>query len=159
MSPTVPRLSDGSLKGSCAEAKTPSIPRGQCVGRPSAANSARSAAAPVKTTPRMPSRRAASTFSLRSSTKTHAESGRPVQAVVFKAGHHGSDTSSTAPFLAAVQPQIVVVSVGAENNFGHPSPAVLERLVGAGAAVLRTDQLGTIEVITDGEQMWWQAQK
>lgn len=85
------------------------------------------------------------------------QNGRPVQAVVFKAGHHGSDTSSTAPFLATVRPQIVVISVGAENNFGHPSPAVLERLAAAGAAVLRTDQLGTIEVITDGEQMWWQA--
>jgi competence protein ComEC len=87
------------------------------------------------------------------------QNGRPVQAVVFKAGHHGSDTSSTADFLAAVQPQIVVISVGEENNFGHPHPAVLERLTAAGAAVLRTDQIGTIEVVSDGEQMWWQAHR
>jgi competence protein ComEC len=91
--------------------------------------------------------------------RTIVQNGRPVQAVVFKADHHGSDTSSTAPFLAAVQPQIVVISVGAENTFGHPNPAVLERLAAAGAVVLRTDQLGTIELITDGQQMWWQAQK
>lgn len=87
------------------------------------------------------------------------ENGRPLPAIVLKAGHHGSDTSSTAPFLAAVQPQIVVISVGEENTFGHPSPAALERIAATGAAVLRTDQLGTIELLTDGRQMWWQARQ
>ena len=82
---------------------------------------------------------------------------RPLSSIVYKVGHHGSNSSSTAPFLAAVQPQISVISVGADNRYGHPHPAVLERLAGVKTAVLRTDELGTIEVVTDGKAMWWQA--
>jgi competence protein ComEC len=51
----------------------------------------------------------------------------------------------------------VVISSGVDNQYGHPHPAVLARLSDAGAAVLRTDELGTIEVITDGDVMWWEA--
>jgi competence protein ComEC len=81
----------------------------------------------------------------------------PMNALVFKAGHHGSRSSSTMPFLTAVQPQIIVVSAGLENRFGHPHPEMLGRAQAVGAAVLRTDELGTIEVSTDGQTMWWQA--
>lgn len=81
----------------------------------------------------------------------------PLAAPVYKAGHHGSNGSSSQPFLAAIRPQIIVISVGADNNFGHPAPEMLERAANLGAAVLRTDELGTIEVITDGQTMWWQA--
>jgi competence protein ComEC len=84
-------------------------------------------------------------------------SGRSLSALVFKAGHHGSNSSSSAPFLQAVRPQIVIVSAGAGNRFGHPAPEMLQRARDVGAAVLRTDELGTIEVITDGQTMWWQA--
>ncbi len=45
---------------------------------------------------------------------------------------------------------------GEGNNYGHPHEEVLERVADVGAAVLRTDELGTIEVITDGEQLWWE---
>ncbi len=83
--------------------------------------------------------------------------GRPLTALVFKAGHHGSRTSSNAFFLAAVRPRYVVVSAGADNRFGHPHPEVLQRATAAGAAVLRTDELGTIELITDGRRLWWRA--
>ncbi len=83
--------------------------------------------------------------------------GHPLHALVFKAGHHGSRTSSTAPFLAAVRPSFIIVSAGADNRFGHPHPEVLQRAEAVGAAVLRTDELGTIKVITDGQRMWWQA--
>ncbi len=83
--------------------------------------------------------------------------GYPLQSLVFKAGHHGSNSSSTTPFLTAVQPHIMVVSAGADNHFGHPHPEVLQRAAEMGTAVLRTDELGTIEVITDGQVMWWQA--
>ncbi|HSM54930.1 MAG TPA: DNA internalization-related competence protein ComEC/Rec2 [Candidatus Sulfomarinibacteraceae bacterium] len=85
------------------------------------------------------------------------QQGQPLQAMVFKAGHHGARTSSNDFFLEAVQPQIVVISAGADNQFGHPHEEVLQRAAEAGAAVLRTDQLGTIEVITDGERVWWEA--
>jgi competence protein ComEC len=84
------------------------------------------------------------------------QSGRPLQAVVLKAGHHGSNTSSTTPFLSAVRPQVVVISAGQDNQFGHPHPEMLQRVADTGAIILRTDELGTIEVISDGQVMWWQ---
>ncbi len=87
------------------------------------------------------------------------QSGRPLQSTVLKAGHHGSNTSSTMAFLNVVQPQIAVISSGQDNRFGHPHPEVLQRLAQVGAAVLRTDQLGTIELISDGQMMWWQAER
>jgi len=73
---------------------------------------------------------------------------------VLKIAHHGAPSSTGEAFLAACRPQIAVVSVGAENRVGHPSPTVLERLDVAGASVLRTDEMGTIELVTDGERMW-----
>ncbi len=82
---------------------------------------------------------------------------QPLSATVLKAGHHGSKSSSTVPFLEAVQPQIVVISVGESNRYSHPSPELLQRVSAVGAEVLRTDELGTIEVISDGQQIWWQA--
>ena len=62
---------------------------------------------------------------------------------VLKAGHHGSDTSSTEAFLQKAQPEYVVISVGAGNSYGHPSPAMLERL-DENCQVLRTDEKGSI---------------
>ncbi len=81
----------------------------------------------------------------------------PLVSLVYKAGHHGSNGSSSMPFLQAVRPQIIVISVGADNNFGHPSPEMLQRAQDVGAAILRTDELGTIEAVSDGRTMWWQA--
>lgn len=69
---------------------------------------------------------------------------------VLKVGHHGSATSSTADFLDAVTPRLALVSVGAGNTYRHPSAEVMARLVGQGATVLRTDQLGSLVVRTDG---------
>lgn len=51
----------------------------------------------------------------------------------------------------------MIVSAGEANNYGHPYEEVLDRAADVGAAVLRTDELGTIELITDGEQIWWEA--
>ncbi|MGD8584896.1 MAG: DNA internalization-related competence protein ComEC/Rec2 [Chloroflexota bacterium] len=82
--------------------------------------------------------------------------GRELTSVVYKAGHHGAKTSSSAEFLAAVRPQIVVISAGAGNWYGHPDEEVLQRAESVGAAVLRTDELGTIEVISNGSAMWWE---
>jgi competence protein ComEC len=56
--------------------------------------------------------------------------------------------------LEAVEPQVVVISVGEENRFGHPSTEVIERYAAYGLPVLRTDECGTIELITDGEKLW-----
>jgi competence protein ComEC len=82
------------------------------------------------------------------------ESGRPLAATVLKVAHHGSITSSTPAWLAAVKPQVAVISVGAGNRFGHPSPEVLQRYATAGIPVLRTDQAGSVEFVTDGERLW-----
>ncbi|MCR5756955.1 MAG: DNA internalization-related competence protein ComEC/Rec2 [Selenomonas sp.] len=75
------------------------------------------------------------------------------QSTVLKVGHHGSDTSSSAAFLEAVNPQYAVICVGAENNFGHPKKAVLERLGKMQVRVLRTDRNGAIVFRTDGQKM------
>ena len=83
---------------------------------------------------------------------------RPLRALVFKAGHHGSSSSSSTPFLQAVQPQIIVVSAGVDNRFGHPTPEMLARAEAIGAVVLRTDKLGSIALTTNGTTMWWQAE-
>jgi competence protein ComEC len=54
--------------------------------------------------------------------------------------------------VAAVAPAVAVISVGADNKFGHPSPEVLARL--AGVPVYRTDRRGTVEMVSDGERLW-----
>ncbi len=69
---------------------------------------------------------------------------------VLKVSHHGSASSTGEQFLAAVRPQLAIISVG-PNKYGHPASDVLERLASVGATCLRTDLLGTIEVITDGK--------
>ncbi len=77
--------------------------------------------------------------------------GDTLAASVLKIAHHGSDTSSTTAFLAAVQPDIALISVGQHNSFGHPSRRVLRRLERAGVRIYRTDEEGTIRVTSDGK--------
>lgn len=79
--------------------------------------------------------------------------GDGLRADVLKVGHHGSKNSTMEEFLERVRPQIAVVSAGAENPYGHPSPEALERLEQAGVRVLRTDRSGAIHVLTDGERV------
>lgn len=72
---------------------------------------------------------------------------------LYKVGHHGSNTSSSAAFLEAVKPLYAVISCGAANSYGHPTGEVLARLDSVGAEVLRTDLLGEIVFETDGETL------
>ncbi|HEX6535423.1 MAG TPA: DNA internalization-related competence protein ComEC/Rec2 [Gemmatimonadaceae bacterium] len=76
-----------------------------------------------------------------------------LRADVLKVGHHGSGTSSTAPFLDRVGARVALVSVGAGNAYGLPSPAVMRALARRGAVVLRTDRLGSVVVRTDGHRI------
>lgn len=76
-----------------------------------------------------------------------------LRADVLKVGHHGSETSTSYPFLRAVMPEIAVISVGRDNSYGHPDEAVLSRLSDADAAVYRTDELGDVTVVSDGERL------
>lgn len=81
----------------------------------------------------------------------------PLQAAVLKVSHHGGRNATSAELLNAVAPQIALISVGAENRFGHPDEEVFQRLEAIGAQVWRTDEQGTIEVITDGQRLWVKA--
>ena len=65
---------------------------------------------------------------------------------VLIAGHHGSKYSSCQELLEATRPQIVCISVGADNSYGHPAQEVLDRLSSFGCTVYRTDQQGTITI-------------
>jgi competence protein ComEC len=82
------------------------------------------------------------------------ESGAGIRADVLKVGHHGSNTSSTDPFLDAVAPVFAAISDGFGNSFHHPHPEVLARLAVHHAAVFRTDQQGLISIRTDGRRLW-----
>ena len=71
-----------------------------------------------------------------------------LNAGVLKAGHHGSKTSTSPEFVEAVSPNIVVISVGKDNKYGHPRQEVLDNL--AGVKILRTDLDGDIKITSDG---------
>jgi len=73
---------------------------------------------------------------------------------LLKVGHHGSKYASSAEFLNAVRPALGVISVGAQNRFGHPTQETLMRLDQVGARILRTDVSGDVEVDTDGNKYW-----
>lgn len=87
------------------------------------------------------------------------DSGYPVAAQVFKAGHHGSSTSNTDALLDAVSPQTVVISLAADNSYGHPHREVVQALQNRGIQSLRTDELGDIVMTTDGTQIHWSSTK
>lgn len=84
------------------------------------------------------------------------ESGIDLSANVLKVNHHGSETSTSYVFLREVMPTYAVISVGADKTNGHPSDEVLSRLEDAGAIVMRTDQMGTIKCVSDGQNIVFQ---
>lgn len=76
--------------------------------------------------------------------------GADIDSDVLKAGHHGSRTSSTSPFLKAVSPNVIVISLGEGNSYGHPHIEAMERFVKFTDLIYRTDIDGDIVVTTDG---------
>jgi competence protein ComEC len=84
-----------------------------------------------------------------------ARYGGALRADVLKAGHHGSRTASSGPFLDTVDPELVVVSAGVRNDYGHPHREVLARLDARGIPVARTDRDGTVTVrVQPGGAAW-----
>jgi competence protein ComEC len=78
------------------------------------------------------------------------------QCSVLKVAHHGSSTSTSDSFLAVAEPRLAVISVGGDNTYGHPTDEVMQRLAEALGEenIYRTDLDGSIEFITDGENLW-----
>ena len=90
-----------------------------------------------------------------------ARNSPDLDSAVLKVSHHGGGTSTTERFLDRVSPLVAVVSAGEDNSFGHPASNVIDRLEGSVGVegVYRTDQHGTVEIITDGSTLWVRPEK
>ena len=72
---------------------------------------------------------------------------------VLKLGHHGSSTSSSEEFLKAVDPDIVLISLGKDNEYGHPHKETVDKLNKLNPTVYRTDEMGTVIIVSDGTKV------
>jgi len=72
---------------------------------------------------------------------------------VLKIGHHGSRTSTTEKFLSYTSPKYALISSGIKNRFGHPHFSVISRLINKDIRIFRTDELGAVLLISDGENI------
>ena len=79
-----------------------------------------------------------------------------VKSDVYMVSHHGSSSSSSAKFLKAVNPDYAVISVGADNKYGHPTDITLARLASDNITIFRTDQEGTIHAYSTPDGIVWQ---
>lgn len=85
--------------------------------------------------------------------------GVDLSSTVLKVGHHGSDSSTTYPFLLEVMPKYAVISVGKDNSYGHPQDGVLSRLRDADVSVYRTDYQGHIVATSDQKTLHFTTKK
>jgi beta-lactamase superfamily II metal-dependent hydrolase len=72
----------------------------------------------------------------------------------IKIPHHGSKNGLTEDFLKVLNPQIAVISVGKKNSYGHPNQEILDMLSNYGVKTFRTDEMGDVEVVSDGVKIW-----
>ena len=87
------------------------------------------------------------------------EAGYDLSATVLKVGHHGSDTSTSYPFLREVMPEYAIIQVGKDNSYGHPTENTLSRLRDAEVKVYRNDLQGTIVCTSDGKSVEFDTEK
>ena len=87
------------------------------------------------------------------------DSGTALAADVLKVGHHGSENSTTYPFLREIMPKYAVISVGEDNSYGHPTDNTLSRLRDADVKVFRTDMQGDIYCTSDGKTVKMSVEK
>lgn len=78
--------------------------------------------------------------------------GAPID--LLQSPHHGSKTGINQEILEILQPKLITISVGKDNKYGHPSKSVLDLYKQFSIPVLRTDQVGDIEVVSDGNSFW-----
>ncbi|AZS14545.1 ComEC/Rec2 family competence protein [Paenibacillus lutimineralis] len=95
----------------------------------------------------------------RESEQAMLSSGRELQADVMLVGHHGSKSSTTLAFLKRVKPKYAVIQVGADNSYGHPKQAILDRLAKQKVEVYRNDLQGNIEIASDGMKYYITAER
>lgn len=81
-------------------------------------------------------------------------SSTPLKSTILKIAHHGSKTSSTPEFVAAVAPELAVISCGRGNMYHHPNQETLDTLAAANVPVRRTDKEGTIILKSDGRRFF-----
>lgn len=87
------------------------------------------------------------------SEKEMLNSGEDLKADVIKIGHHGSSSATSDEFLDAVQPRAAVISVGRNNDYGHPAQSTLDKLIKRNIAVFRTDEDGIVTFVSDGKDI------
>lgn len=78
-----------------------------------------------------------------------------LESYLLKVGHHGSKNSTSEEFLKSVNPQLAIISVGVDNKFGHPSQETIELLSSKRVKILRTDQMGRIELKSNGRNIYY----
>ncbi len=83
------------------------------------------------------------------------KNGLDISADVYKVNHHGSASSTSQAFLDAVNPTYAVISCGKNNDYGHPTKEVLDKLKAKNVSVFRTDEQGTVTVTSDGSNLTW----
>ena len=87
------------------------------------------------------------------------DAGYNLSSTVLKVGHHGSDTSTSYPFLKEIMPKYAVIQVGKDNSYGHPTEDILSRLRDADVKVYRNDLQGDIICSSDGEDVSFTTKK
>lgn len=81
------------------------------------------------------------------------DAGEDLKADVIKIGHHGSSDATSDALLDAVQPRAAVISVGRNNDYGHPDKTTLDKLQQRGITIYRTDEDGIVTFISDGKDI------
>jgi len=80
-------------------------------------------------------------------------SGTNVDSDILKVGHHGSKTSTSEDFLAAVSPRIAIISAGRKNRYGHPHQEIVDLLTRSGISIFRTDRDRDVVMESDGKEL------
>jgi competence protein ComEC len=85
---------------------------------------------------------------------TLSSEGQLTDIEYLKVPHHGSKNGLTKSLLDSVTPEIAVISSGRKNSYGHPHKESLNLLQDSNVNVYRTDELGDVEVVSDGKRYW-----
>lgn len=85
--------------------------------------------------------------------ETLCDSGTLRKITVLKTAHHGSEHSTQERFLEQTRPRLALISAGRDNSYGHPHPALLERLASFGVKMYQTPETGAVTIRTDGEKI------